>query len=260
MRKYPEATALLKEIQAEAPSPSNLEYLAMTHLMQGDLASARRVIATTPAGSSREDMVAYFGLYYDLYWMLEEADQKLLASLGPERFDGDRSNWALTLMQLHYHRGDRARARAFADSALTEIRKQLVAAPDDPQRNLYLGFSQAILGRKAEAIAAAERADRLAPVEKDQNTGAYIRHQLIRVYLILGENEKALDLLERLVAVPYFLTPQLPRDRPELRAAPGESPLREAGEGGCADVGRLLATGYWLLATGYWLPATGYRQ
>jgi eukaryotic-like serine/threonine-protein kinase len=208
MRKYPEATALLREIQAEAPSLNSLEYLAQTHLMQGDLASARRIIATTPAWTSREDLVAYFGIYYDLYWMLEEADQKLLGSLGPDRFDGDRSNWALTMMQLYYQRGDLARSRAFADSAQREIRKQLAATPDDPQRNLYLGFTQAILGKKAEAIAAAERADRLAPVEKDQNTGPYIRHQLIRVYLVLGETEKALDLLERLVAIPYFLTPQ----------------------------------------------------
>jgi serine/threonine-protein kinase len=221
MRKYSEATALLKEIQAEAPSLNILEYLAMTHLMQGDLASARRIIATTPAGSSREDLVAYFGLYYDLYWMLEDADQKLLASLGPDRFDGDRSNWALTMMQLHYHRGDRARARAFADSAQIEIRKQLVTAPDDPQRNLYLGFTQAVLGKKAEAIAAAERADRLAPVEKDQSTGPYIRHQLIRVYLVLGETEKALDVLERLVAIPYFLTPQYLAIDPNFAALRG---------------------------------------
>jgi eukaryotic-like serine/threonine-protein kinase len=221
MRKYSEATALFQEIQAEAPSLGNLEYLAMAHLMQGDPASARRIIATNPAGSPREDLVAYFGLYYDLYWMLEEADQKLLASLGPERFDGDRSNWGVTMMQLYYHRGDRARARAFADSAQMEIRKQLVAAPDDPQRNLYLGFTQAILGKKAEAIAAVERADRLDPMEKNQVTGAYIRHQIIRIYLILGENEKALDLLDRLVAVPYFLTPQYLAIDPNFAALRG---------------------------------------
>ena len=35
-----------------------------------------------------------------------------------------------------------------------------------------------------------------------------MRHQLIRVYLVLGENEKALDLLDKLIRIPYFLTPQ----------------------------------------------------
>jgi hypothetical protein len=35
-----------------------------------------------------------------------------------------------------------------------------------------------------------------------------MRHQLIRVYLVLGENDKALDLLESLVKIPYYLTPQ----------------------------------------------------
>jgi len=164
--------------------------------------------------------VVYFGFYYDLYWMLEEADQKLLATLGPDRFDGDRSNWGVTMMQLHYHRGDRARARAYADSAQTELRKQLAAAPDDALRTLNLGFTLAVLGKRAEAIAALERADRLSPVEKDQITGAYIRHQVIRVYLVLGENEKALDLLERLIGIPYFLTPQY------IAIDPNFAPLR----------------------------------
>jgi len=78
----------------------------------------------------------------------------------------------------------------------------------DPQRNLFLGLALATLGRKAEAIAAAERGDQFQPLEKDQNNGPYMRHQLIRVYLVLGENDKALDMLESLVKIPYYLTPQ----------------------------------------------------
>ena len=47
-----------------------------------------------------------------------------------------------------------------------------------------------------------------------------MRHQLIRIYLVLGENEKALDLLEHLVKIPYFLTPQW------LSIDPNFAPLR----------------------------------
>jgi len=177
-------------------------------LMQGDLDSARQSIAVPPPGISREALVAYVALYNDLYWMLNENDQKLALTLGPEYFDNDRASWAVTLMQLHYLRGNRELARAYADTARIEYQKQLARVPDDPQRNIFLGMALATLGRKAEAIAAAERGDALQPVERDQNTGAYMRHQLIRVYLVLGEHEKALDLLEKLVKIPYCLTPQ----------------------------------------------------
>ena len=129
-------------------------------------------------------------------------------ALGPEHFDGDRASWAGTMMQLHHLRGERALARAFADTARIEYQNQLARVPEDPQRNLFLGLALATLGRKAEAIAAAERGDQFQPLEKDQNNGPYMRHQLIRVYLVLGENDKALDLLESLVKIPYYLTPQ----------------------------------------------------
>src|SRR5207247_512927 len=143
------------------------------------------------------------------YWMLEEDDQKRVLALSPavSPFDNDRSSWATVQLQISWLRGDRVRARAYADTARAEYEKQLQSVPDDPQRNIFLGMALAVLGRKAEAIARATRGAGFVPLEKDQNSGAYVQHQLIRVYLILGENEKALDLLEQVVKIPYVLTP-----------------------------------------------------
>jgi tetratricopeptide (TPR) repeat protein len=219
MRKYPEAIALLNALQAEAFAFNNFHELSLAYLMQGDIATVRRMIATAPA-TSREELTAYLALYNDLYWVLDEEDQNLVLTMGPDRFDNDRSNWAVTLMQVHWLRGNRALARAWADTARVEYEKQLVTSPNDPQRNAFLGLALATLGRKAEAIAAAQRGDALTPPEKDQNNGPYLRHQLIRVYLVLGENEKALDLLEELVKIPYYLTPEW------LRIDPNFAPLK----------------------------------
>jgi hypothetical protein len=78
----------------------------------------------------------------------------------------------------------------------------------------------AVLGRKAEAIRAAEKGAGFSPLSTDQTNGAYYQHQLARVYLMVGENEKALDVLEALVKIPYFLTPGY------LRIDPNFAPLK----------------------------------
>jgi hypothetical protein len=72
---------------------------------------------------------------------------------------------------------------------------------------VFLGLSRAYLGRKAEAIREAERAVELLPIAQDAYSGSYIQHQLVRVYLLTGEHEKALDALEPLLRIPYYLTP-----------------------------------------------------
>ena len=48
----------------------------------------------------------------------------------------------------------------------------------------------------------------------------YFEHQLVRAYILLGEPEPAIDLLEKLLKEPYFLTPAW------LRIDPTFDPIR----------------------------------
>jgi TolB-like protein len=221
LHKYPEAMALGREIVNEYPKDLNLRQgLAQVYLMQGDLASARAVIREVPAEVPRTAVAVYFAIYQDLYWVLEEDEQQLVMRLGPAMFDGDRSNWAAVQMQLATLRGDQTRARAFADTAQAAFLRQIQATPNDPQRHLFRGLALATLGRKEEAIKEATLGASFNPLDKDQNAGAYYQHQLMRVYLLVGENEKALDILEKLVKIPYLLTPGW------LRIDPNFAPLK----------------------------------
>jgi hypothetical protein len=52
------------------------------------------------------------------------------------------------------------------------------------------------------------------------HAGAYIQHQLVRIYLLVGEPEKALDQLEPLLKMPYYLSPGW------LRIDPTFAPLK----------------------------------
>ena len=66
-----------------------------------------------------------------------------------------------------------------------------------------------------------ERGAELAPLSRDQQNGAYNQHQLLRIYLLIGENEKALDLLEPLLKIPYLLSPGYLRIDPTFAALKG---------------------------------------
>jgi serine/threonine-protein kinase len=141
--------------------------------------------------------------------------------LPPSAFDDDRGNWGIVRAQLYYLRGDRVRAALYADSARIAFDEQSRAAPDDPQRHVFLGLALAYLGRKADALREGRRAVELSPISRDANNGPYVQHQLARIYLLVGEPEQALDQLEPLLRVPYYLSPGY------LRIDPTFDPLRK---------------------------------
>jgi eukaryotic-like serine/threonine-protein kinase len=121
--------------------------------------------------------------------------------------------------QQYRFRGDSLRMRAYADTARVGFARQLEQLPGDRQRQVFYGLALAYLGRKVEAIAHGESS--LGASATSSNTfDVYNRHQLTRIYLALGEKEKALDNLEILLKVPYYLSPEW------LKIDPNFAPLR----------------------------------
>ena len=177
-------------------------------------------LACAPSEIEPAAMVTYFGNFWDLFWALDDPQQRLLLSLTPAEFDGDRSAWGIVLAQTYWIRGDKARARAYADSSRVAQLEILKVNPDDGQRLLFLGLAQAYLGQKADAIKNGERGAGTIPLSKDQITGAYFQHVLARLYVFTGEHDKALDILEQLLKIPYDLSPGW------LRIDPNFAPLK----------------------------------
>jgi hypothetical protein len=70
-----------------------------------------------------------------------------------------------------------------------------------------LGLALAYLGRKDAAIRQGERGLALQPITSDAQNGPYFQHQLARIYILLGEPDKAIDRLEPLLKIPYYLSP-----------------------------------------------------
>jgi tetratricopeptide (TPR) repeat protein len=221
LRRYREARDTFDRNLALAPADLGLiQGRAMTFLGEGDLAGARSVLEAAPAEVAPSALVAYFTFYWDLSWVLDEARRDLVLRLTPDAFDGDRGIWGICLTQVFALKGDTANVRVHAEEARRAFAEQLREVPDDAPRHAILGLSLAFLGRKEEAIREGQRAAELLPVSRDANVGPYLQHQLIWIYILVGEHEKALDRLEQLLKVPYYVSPRW------LAIDPNFAPLR----------------------------------
>lgn len=151
-------------------------------------------------------MGAYLSTYDDLYWVLDDAQQRLLLTLGPTEFDNDRGVWGLSLAETWWARGNPTRARAYGDSAAKAFEQQL-REHDDVQRRGLLALAHAYAGRKAEAIRIGEQALADAPIDRDWGNGTYLPLVLARIYVLTGENEKAVDRIAQVASLTYYVSP-----------------------------------------------------
>lgn len=210
-----------RALAAEPSSIQAVEDKAMVFLARGDLDGARAILAEPPPGIELTNFLTFVSNYWDLYWALSAEQRNLLKRLRPSAFDGDAGAWGIVLAGIYHMEGDARRTAAYADSARIAIEQQLTASPEDAQRRMFLGLSLAYLGRKAEAMHEALEATRRVPVSADASSGTYFQHQLVRIYLLVGEPDKALDVLESLLKMPYYLSPGW------LRVDPTFDPIRK---------------------------------
>ena len=109
--------------------------------------------------------------------------------------------------------------RAF-ESTQRIVEADLSQSPDDAKLVAMLGLVHAMRGRSDEATAAGRRATELLPIARDTYDGPLIAAKLAVIYAAAGENDRAIDLLKDLAAIPNGPTPGT------LRAEREWDPLR----------------------------------
>ncbi len=214
-RRYDEGAVLVRRALALAPNdPASRLYAAWLELSRGDLAAAQSRARSIRPDENNPTPLVFFGFDPSAALLLDDAQQRFVLRQPPTSYGGNIGVWGLSLGSLSLARGELDRARAFADSALPHLQRSLRENPDDPGNHSALGLVLAILGRKDDAIREGERAVALRAGDAFQ--GPQMRHQLVHIYRIVGEQEKVLDQLEVLLGMTYYISPGWLRADPSL--------------------------------------------
>ena len=204
LRRYPEALKFADIAIAMAPDASPL-YLATLFLQveaDGNTRAARetlkkidpRQIPQIPAIESYLDMLD--GRY-------KEALDRI-AAFPDEVLDVPDAYQPKALMTGHVYlaMNDRPRALVACESARQFLEKAIAASPRDARMRSAHGMALACLGRKDEAVREARLAADMVTIASDAIDGPHYLEALAQVYAMVGESEAALDLLDRLLAMP----------------------------------------------------------
>src|SRR5205809_7223827 len=103
---------------------------------------------------------------------------------------------------------DEAGARAAFLKTKDLIQEQLKESPDAEEMHVQLAKVLAHLGEKDAALAQARRATELRPESKDALGGAEIAAGVAEVHAILGDNDRAIEILDGLLSRPSAVTVQ----------------------------------------------------
>jgi TolB-like protein len=116
---------------------------------------------------------------------------------------------------------DEAGARAAFLKAKDLVEVQLKKSPDSPDLRIQLAKVLAYLGEKDAALTEARRATEILPESKDAFGGPEITAGVAEVCAIVGENARAIELLDGLLGRPSPVTVAL------LKLSPAWDPLRK---------------------------------
>lgn len=152
-----------------------------------------------------------------------EAEQLLAASSREDFQDIDYSFYypkAWFEAMIARAKGDSARAAEAFSAARAILEQRLAIKPEDARTLAVLAQVDAGLGRKELAIQEAQHAVDLMPLSKDVYDGALVLEGLAQVYTWTNEPDRAIELLQKLVAMPSYV------NYARLKLHPMWNPLR----------------------------------
>jgi serine/threonine protein kinase/tetratricopeptide (TPR) repeat protein len=117
--------------------------------------------------------------------------------------------------------GEPELARASYQEARKFLETKVLERPDDAPIRSSLGLAYAGLDMKEEAMREGEKALELIPVDKDALAAPFYVYDLSLSYTMVGEYDKALDQIERLLSIPALFSVHT------LRLDPRFDPLRD---------------------------------
>jgi TolB-like protein/Tfp pilus assembly protein PilF len=189
----------------------------------GNSTEMREVLAKNPdldVGGGQTPFRVLFGLIDRNF---AEAERVLAASPREDFQDIDYSFYfpkAWFEAMIARAKGDSAGAIAAFSNARKILEQRLAIKPEDARTIAVLAQVDAGLGRKELAIQEAKHAVDLMPLSKDIYDGALVLEGLAQVYTWTNEPDRAIELLQKLAAMPSYV------NYARLKLHPMWNPLR----------------------------------
>ena len=208
LRRFPEALRKLDEVLNITPDDQDiLVQKAAVAQAQGDLPRASALLA--PLHSERP--INPEDLETQVYQAILERRpapiiprlKEILAKPDPALgfYNGELRFWLGWAQEVA---GDHAAAQETWRQARSELEPFLKEQPENYVLIGDLALTNMGLGDKAAALALSERAMAANPIEKDALTGPVPIEILARVAARMGEPDRAIAALQKLLSIPYF--------------------------------------------------------
>src|SRR5438477_125317 len=194
---------------------------------KGDLSVAERAFqAVKSIPMNNEEKLRIAGGRLDVFLLERKYQEALQEAEGLS--DGILAGIPAALCGKYYLVGfarkalhDEAGARAALLKAKDLVEAQLKQSPDSPDLRIQRAKVLAYLGEKDAALTEAQRATEILPESKDAFGGPEITEGAAKVCAIVGENARAIELLDGLLSRPSPVTVAL------LKLSPAWDPLRK---------------------------------
>jgi TolB-like protein/Flp pilus assembly protein TadD len=232
LRRFPEALRKFDQILNITPDEvDTLTNKAAIAQAEGDLRAAAALLAPLhPAADdpSASETQAYQAILERRPAPIIPRLKEILAKPDPALgyFNGELRFWLGWAQEVA---GDHAGAQESWRQARSELETFLKEQPENFQLIGDLALTNMGLGDKAAALALSERAMAANPIEKDAVSGPVPIEVLARVSAQMGEADRAIAALQKLLAIPYagpLATQNVPLTPALLRLDPMFDPLR----------------------------------
>ena len=229
LRRFPEALRRLDQVLNMTPDDDHtLAFKAGIAQAKGDLPRAAALLA--PLHPNADDTVVLEAQVYQA--ILERRPAQIIPRLkeildkpDPELgyFNGDLRLWLGWAQEVA---GDHAAAQKSWQQARAELESFLKEQPENFNLLGALALTNMGLGDKSAALALAERAIAVNPIEKDAVSGPAPIQVLAAVAAQMGEPDRAIAALRKLLSIPVLTDTAAPLTPALLRLDPTFDPLR----------------------------------
>ena len=215
MRKYEEADSYQDRSLELAPDIIVTYWDKIKNLLlwKGDLSAAHSILTEARRAGKMEE--TEFSIDY-MEFLVNQAEGKydaaisVMTAANTDALLNTQFSFVPTVLlraRLEEFRGNQQLAKKYYDSSVVFLKKKLQLNADDERVYSALGIAYAGLGNKDMAFQYGKRGVDMLPIEKEAWRGSFRLLELAEIYVMIGEHEKALDLLERLMTIPSELSP-----------------------------------------------------